>query len=784
MRRLRNNTHIAAAVLLATVLVGCSITSGVPEGDKLYTGVDKITYSNYEKNDHFVLTQEEVEAALSCPPNGSLFGSSKYRNLIQLRLRLWNHYSQKDTKFAKWMTKSFGKAPVLMSNVNPELRASVAESALKVHGYFRGDVTSHEVETKNPKTGKVEYDVNMGHLFTVDTLEYEKFPAEAQALIDSTMSEALVSNDVPFDVSTLDAERTRISTLFRNNGYYYYQPHYASYLADTLAVPGKVQMKLQLADSLPDIALRKWYIGKLDVYLKKTFMEQADNMTGRRINVHFKGKRPPIRNRVILKDMKLRPGRLYNYTDYLESVNKLSSNGIFSMVDFRFTPRDSSATCDSLDLVVNCVFDKPYDFYVESNLKGKTTGFLGPQLVLGLTKRNAFRGGENLDVNLHGSYEWQTGHAFDDSETGLNSYEYGFDVSLDFPRLVLPWSLNDQRRRNRSGNRNRLRNRNLATPSTVLKLSRNVVNRSGYFKRHILSGELTYRYQFHRNWMHQFTPLSVEYNYLKNGSDKFYDLLLQHPYLLATMADLFITKMKYTLSYSSPANHRNSIFWQVSVSEAGNLVSLGNMICGNSWSEKEKRMFKNPYAQFLKIETELTKKWNLDERTQLVGHLNAGCAWSYGNSAAVPYTESFWVGGANSIRAFSVRSLGPGRYHSTDKRWRFVEEVGDIKLQANLEYRKRLFGNLQGALFLDAGNVWNQSDYLDVPEGKFKFNSFLKQCALGTGVGLRYDLEFFVVRLDWGIAIHAPYDTGKSGYYNIPSFADGQSIHFAIGYPF
>ncbi len=788
---------ILAGFLTMMILAACSTTSGVPEGDRMYTGIDKITYSNYEKNDHFYSTQEEVEAALNCPPNGSLFGSSKYRWPYPPSLWIWNKYSQKETKFAEWMTKSFGKAPVLMSNVNPELRASVAQSALNVHGYFRGKVDAYEVDGRNPKKGKVGYQVDMGHLFTIDSVSYERFDAESKSLIDSTMGSTYLSKDVPFDVSTLDAERNRISQLLRDNGRFYYQPGYASYLADTFAVPGKVQVKLQLADSLPDRVMRKWYLGKVEVNLRKTRREELTNTMAeyakvrreqreakgskaatsrarrtnrrnqRRMEVNFRGRKPPLRMSVLSRDMKLRPGQVYSYSDYIESANKLSSNGLFSTVDFNFTPRDSSATCDTLDLSVNCVFDKPYDFYVETNLKGKTTGFLGPQLIVGLTKRNAFHGGENLDINLHGSYEWQTGHAFDGSSNEVNSYDYGGDVSLDYPRIVLPW---------------RVRRRFYTTPSTSFKVSSDIVNRSGYFKRHIVSGEVTYRFQLKPQWSHQFTPLSIEYNYLKRGTEQFFDLIIEHPYLMTIMLDQFIPKMKYTLTYSSPARSRNPVFWQTSISESGNLVSLAYMAFGKSWGEQNKELLKNPYAQFLKIETDFTKSWSFGDDSKLVGHLSAGYAWSYGNSSGIPYTEQFWVGGANSVRAFTVRSIGPGKYRSEERQWRFLEQVGDMKFQANLEFRPRLFGNLYGAVFLDAGNVWSSDDYLE--NSKFHMSTLLDDLALGTGIGLRYDLDYFVIRFDWGIGIHAPYDTGKSRYYNIRSFHDGQSFHFAIGYPF
>ena len=777
--------HISILCIWGMALAACSTVSGVPEGDKLYTGIKKIEMVNYEKGEHFDLTKEEVAAALDCPPNGSLFGSSYYRSPFQWRLWAWNTYHDKDTKFAKWMTKSFGKAPVLMSTVNSELRASVAQSTLGAHGYFRGNVDSYEVPSKNPKKAKVGYRVDYGHLFTIDSLQYVNFPAEARQMIDSTSYDTYIGPDEPFDVSTLDNERKRISSLFRNNGYFYYQPGYASFLADTIAVPGKVQLKLQLADSLPDKALRKWYVGRVNVNFRKTYMEQLTQSTvGRRITINYNGSKPPLRTRVLMNDLKVRPGRIFNYSEYQESASKLNSNGLFSMVDFKFTPRDSSEFCDTLDLDLNCVFDKPYDFYVESNIKGKTTGFLGPQLIVGFTKRNAFRGGEKLDINLHGSYEWQTGHSFEGTSSEMNSYEYGGDVSLEFPRLVLPWKFNDSRRPNQAANGvRRRRTRYFSTPTTTLKISRNIVRRSGFFKRHILSGELTYKIQKNAYWSHQYTPLSVEYNYLKSGTEKFYDLLNTHPYLMATMLDQFIPKMKYTISYTNSSRSRNPVYWQASVSESGNLLSLGYVASGKSWDEKGKEMFKNAYAQFLKIETDFTKTWKMSDHSQLVAHLSAGYSWAYGNSDYMPYTESFWVGGANSIRAFTVRSIGPGKFHSADKKWRFIEEVGDMKLQLNLEYRPRLFGNLYGALFIDAGNVWNAKDGEGI-DGGFESSQFLNQIALGTGVGLRYDLSFFIVRLDWGIGIHAPYDTGKSGYYNIPSFSDGQSLHFAIGYPF
>ena len=217
------------------------------------------------------------------------------------------------------------------------------------------------------------------------------------------------------------------------------------------------------------------------------------------------------------------------------------------------------------------------------------------------------------------------------------------------------------------------------------------------------------------------------------------------------------------------------------------------MVQGNRWSDTDKTLFKNPYAQFLRLETDLTKTWQLSNTSQLVGHVNAGVIRCFGNTEVdgSPFSERFYAGGANSIRAFTVRSIGPGAFNgaidgmgSFQRQFSYILQNGDLKLIANLEYRTRLFGNLGGALFLDAGNVWQWQDPEWTTDWKLRLNSVFDQIAVGTGVGLRYDLGFLVIRIDWGLALHMPYETSRSGYFNVDSFRDAQALHFAIGYPF
>lgn len=753
-------------LLLAVLLVGsCSSTSSVPEGDQLYIGLKPIEYKEYEKNDHFYTVQEEVEAALATAPNGAFFGSS-YHRTIPYKLWIWNNFSNSETKLGKWIAKTFGSAPVLMSWVNPELRTSVAQSVLRNHGYLGGTVSYMVEQQKNPKKAKIAYTVNMNELSTVDTLEYVNFPSLSDSLIRLHVDEARIKPGDPFDVSALDAERSRLSTLFRNNGFYYYQPSYASYLADTLAVPGKVHLRLQLADNIPAAANHKWYIGKMNVNIMKQSMEQLrDTFTYRRLTLAFNGRKPPIRARLLLRHLRLLPKQQFSYDAYMESADRLSNSGQYSSVQFAFTPQDTTALCDTLDMTVSCVLNKPYEAYVETNYSNKINGRTGPEIVVGFKKKNAFRGGEVIDLNLHGAYEWQTNGQGSD----YNSYEYGTDLSVSFPRMIVPF-LKPYRYYN--------------TPTTTVRASTNVVNRPGYFKMHTASGDWTYKWQPTDRKKHEFSPLTIKYQHLTYATHKFDSIMYANPYLYATMQDIFIPKMIYSFTYTSPKKYRNPIYWNITASEAGNILSLGYMAAGKKWGDEGKEMFKNAYAQFFKIESDFTKTWATGLKSQLVGHINVGLVYSYGNMKATPYSEQFYVGGANSIRAFPVRSVGPGSYYTDVARLSYLDQTGDMKFLANLEYRFNLFGNLYGAAFLDAGNVWGLKDDGYRSGARFKLKNIAKEMALGTGVGVRYDLEFLILRLDWGVGLHMPYDTGKGGYYNIRRFKDSHSLHLAVGYPF
>lgn len=768
--------YITAFLLLTYVLASCSSTSGLEPDEQLYTGLKKIKYTNYKSCQHFSQTQEEIEAALATAPNGALFGSSYYRTPFPYGLWIWNACKGKDDAISKWLNSSFGKAPVIMQDVNPELRSSVAQTVLQNKGYFRGKVDYDIIEGKpskakndtisRPRTAKIAYKVDLGTLFTLDSIEYIRFPETNYNLIKS--SESLLHNGDPFDIGTLDEERNRLYNLFRDNGYFFYDKSYTSYLADTTSVSNKVQIRLQLTDSLPEEAYRKYYIGKTSVNIANTYGEKLnDSVSHRRFTMRFNGKKPKVRPRVIFNNVKLRNRQLFSQTNYQESVNNLISTGIFSNIDFRFTPREET---DTLDMLISTILEKPYDITLEANYKGKTTGRMGPGVSLGFAKRNAFRGGEVLSLNLAANYEIQTGS---NMSTNMNSYEFSGDITLEMPRLALPLI-------------KKYRRRWYTTPTTIVRGAAETINRAGFFRRNILSAELNYTFQPTRQIRHQWSPLIFEYDYMASTSEEFQELLANNYFMQASMQDRFIPKMRYTFTYTSAETLCNPIYFSMTVSESANIISLARMTIGKPWNEKNKPLFHNTYSQFLKFEAEWKKTWQLTEYDYFIAHVAAGLIWSYGNSDTAPYSERFYVGGANSLRAFNIRTIGPASYHTDDRSLAYISQTGDTKLVINLEWRPRLFGSLYGAIFADAGNIWTLKDLAShySSNTKFKPGRLVKDIALNIGAGLRYDLDYFVLRLDWGVALHTPYDTGRNGYFNTKHFRDSQCLNFAIGYPF
>lgn len=761
-------------ILTLLIICSCSTTRLIEDGEQLYTGTKRIHFEGQKEFASGEIGETaitEVEAALAATPNASIAGSSKYKG-IPFGLWWYNAFGNSKGKVGEWFFRNFATTPVLISKVNPELRSHVATNVLSYYGYFNGKVTPTIItDKKNPKKAAVEYNVTLHRPYILGNIEYRGFSGNADSIITASSRSSLLKSGEQFSVKNLSGERERINTLLRNNGYYYSQTGYIEILADTINRPGEVDLRLQPIKGLSANVKRPYRIGHLYLRVndnKSRYGAATDTLTRGNVSYIFTGDKQPVRRGAILRNIFLRHGELYSQQEQQRSLQQLSKMNIFGSVNFNFTPRPES---DSLDMFVTAQLDKPYNFTFELNATSKSNSQIGPGSKVTLSRNNIFRGGEILKLSLQGSYEWQTDGSVKGRQAVINSWEIGSDVSLTFPRLFFPV----------------IHRRYLRFPATTaLRLYGSQMNRSGFFKMVHVGGDVEYKIYTKNTTTHTVTPFRLTYDMLQRTTAKFDSIAASNRSIANSFRNQFIPAMQYTFTYdNTPTPHRNKTWLEVSATSSGNVTSLLFAAFGEKWNKKDKNLFKNPYAQFVKLTAEIRQLYRINAKNHIATRFMAGVIKSYGNSDYAPYSEQFYIGGANSLRAFTVRSIGPGSYHpDKETRYSYLDETGTLKFEANIEYRFGIFGDLNGALFVDAGNVWLLEKDDSRPGGEFKLDSFAKQIALNTGAGLRYDLEFMVLRLDFGIALHAPYDTGKSGYYNIPNFGKGFAWHFAIGYPF
>lgn len=774
MKKGRYIYHIGSLLLsfLLAFLISCSTTKNLPENEVLYTGIKKIEVENQDITPEGEEALSEVEAALSYPPNNALLGSSSIRIPFPFGLWVYNAFVNKKGKIGQWIFKKLASKPIYINTVNPEVRTKVAYNLLREYGYFNG-ATSYQIDPdpKNPKKAKITYKVEMNQPYTYDSIAYVRLRHRVDTLIQKNIGGRLLNIGDNFNVTKLEAERQRISSLLRNNGYYYFRPDFITYQADTLLNPGKVALRISTKPGLPRTVLRPWKIGDISVYLNGFDYEMpTDSIHYKDLTIYYEGKLR-VRPKVLYNRIKFRPGEFYSQQQQEKTQTGFSRLGVFRYSEMQYTPKDTSRRCDTLNLKINTVYDLPLDGELELNVTSKSNGQLGPGAIFSVTKRNVFGGGETFNVRLRGSYEWQTGsHVVGNSST-INSWELGVNTTLTFPQVLFPKLVKGDTK---------------YPSSTSFRIYIDQLNRAKFFKMLAFGGSASYDFQPSATSQHSVTPFKLTYSLLQRTTAEFDSIINVNRALGLSLENQFIPAMGYTYTYDdSPiTSKRNHIWWQTSITQAGNIIGGIYALTGSKFNEKNKTLFGNKFAQFVKLTSEIRYNYYLGHKQHLVGRLMAGAAYSYGNSDITPYGEQFYIGGANSIRAFTVRTLGPGSYHPNNTQYGYLDQTGDLKFEANLEYRFPILGDLHGAVFLDSGNIWLIREDENRPGGQFELKDFFKDLALGTGVGIRYDLTFIVLRLDLGIGIHVPYETGKKGYYNIPKFKDGLGLHFAIGYPF
>lgn len=764
--------HIAIlSIVLAIAVASCSTTRRIPEGEYLYNGLDmKINTPDKEKFPGDV--RSDLIKSVNVEPNNALPLITPYKRYpFPLGLWVYNNWNDSAKGLKGWLYKKLVAEPVLVSDVKPETRLKMLKTILDNNGYFGASVDYKLKEHRNPKIADIDYTINAGQPYLIDSVIYfnEKKPGIYNFIDSIAHKSTYLVKGERFCVDSLSAERVRITNAMRNRGYYYFKPEYIEFLADSLINPGSIALKLSLADNIPDIALLKFKTGAIHTTILRQNQKVAgtpDTMnTSKGELVVFRPAR--LRPNLIPSCITFREGRTFSVRNMDRTQQRLSRLGIFGNIQIQPVPVDTTADNATLDVYITCQFERPMEATVEANVTSKSNSYLGPGLILGLTNNNVFGGAERLSVQLSGSYEWQTGK---NAGSVFNSYEFGLNASLAFPRLLAPTFIHRTQR---------------DLNWTTVTLGASVLNRPHYFQMAQFSAGIDYEWNYNSRVTNQFTPFKLTFTKLLKTTADFDSIMMENPAVALSFESQFIPEMSYTYNYDKWLEREriNGFNFSATVKEAGNIFWALWRMCG---VQGRKTLFGMPFSQFIKGQVQLVYNRRLVRGSDqwLVSRVLIGAEHAYGNSNTVPYSEQFYIGGANSIRAFTVRSIGPGSYRAPKTlKNGYFDQTGTFKFEMNAEYRFPIVSVLHGAAFVDAGNIWLLKRDEQRPGGLLEGRTFLRDIALGTGVGLRVDIGMMVIRGDLGYGLHAPYDTGSPGYFNIP-FKKAFAFHLAIGYPF
>lgn len=763
---------LVVALVAVVILNGCSTTKRLGEGETLYTGVSKFKVNGYENEKVPGEIVSQLKQVINVKPNNPMPLMSPYvRTPFPIGLWVYNNWSDSCTGLKKWLYDRLVKQPVLISDVRPELRVQMMKSILDNNGYF-GSTANYEIkyDKHNEKKARINYNVNVSKGYVFDSIIYLNNDSSViHHFIDSlARKSAYLVRGERFSVDSLEAERVRIANNLRNRGYYYFRPEYIEFLADSLMTPQEIALKMTLAANTPDIALKCFKTGNVTTTILRNSRRNPgtpDTLdTDRGDLIVMRPMR--LRKNMVPSCITFRRGRTFSVRSMDQTQTRLSRLGIFNNITIQPVPVDT-ADNPTLDVAITCQIDRPLEAWLEVNATSKSNSYIGPGLIFGITNHNLFGGAERFSVQVNADYEWQTGR---NKSSIFNSYEFGLSSSLAFPRLLVP---NFVKRSNRDIN------------WTTISLGASLLNRPKYFKMAQFNTGLSYEWRHSRHVLNSFTPFKLTYTKLISTTPDFDSVMNVNPAIALSFENQFIPQMSYVYTYDRffERERINGINVQAQVTQAGNLFWSIWEACG---VKGPKRLFGTPFSQFVKGQLQVVYNRRLfrGEDQWLVSRILIGAEHAYGNSSQVPYSEQFYIGGANSIRAFTVRSIGPGSFYSPlGKEKGYFDQTGTFKFEANVEYRFPIVSILHGAVFLDAGNIWLLKKDEQRPGGLLQGKTFLREIALGTGVGLRVDLGMIVVRGDLGYGLHTPYSNGTPHYFNI-AFKNAFAFHLAIGYPF
>lgn len=694
-------------------------------------------------------------------PNSRVFG------LFRLPLRIYSLLGGKEGKM--------GEAPVIYDSIYAKETVRDMRNLLVNSGYLNADV-DYNATTSRGKKIDVEYILRPGKPFVVETIETQIEDPTIASIIKNSNSRPLLEEGMKLDVIALDNERTRIVEMLQKQGYYRFDKSFITFQADTVANSKKVKLTMFIDGE----SHTQYEIGDVTYVLTDNPNYSLDNYKDYKVqesegfNILYNAdiKRPELKDEALLSHSFLRKGMLYNtdsITKTYSTLSKLSFNQYSNIV---FEVEE-----DNKELATTVFFVKRPKRSFRLEAEGTNTeGDFGAAASVSITNRNLFRGSEQFSLKFRGAYEAITSLGY----TGNRYIEYGVEANLDFPSLIVPLIPIDFQRKSQA--------------TTQFSLESNVQSRPE-FKKILFTTKWSYLWA--PNWRQSHRIDLADWNYLtvpwidpKFKTEYLDPITGQHSILRYNYEDLLITKVGYQFALT---NARTNAVIPLQYSFRFNLETSGNMLYAASKllessknQEGQYEFLDIAFAQYVKNDMSYTLNWRINQSNNLLFHIESGIALPYLNSNSVPFEKRYFAGGANSVRGWSVRELGPGAYVRNDQRIDYIKQSGDIKLGASIEYRSHLFWKFNAALFVDAGNIWTIKEYEDQPGGQFLFNEFYKQIAVSYGAGLRLDANFLVVRLDMGVkAINPNYTSGKDKYPILnPNLKRDLAFHFAVGYPF
>ncbi|HEX6223092.1 MAG TPA: BamA/TamA family outer membrane protein [Chryseolinea sp.] len=780
----------ASLLIVALLLNGCTGAKFLKGNETFYTGAEIKFDTQGKRVGRKKILKEELQEYIQPKPNKKFLG---------MRPGVWFYYIAGTPKKEKgglrnFIKKKLGKPPVLFSDATPDKTAKNLNGQLNNEGYFQSKV-SFETKTKRKET-KVIYNVILPRPFRLDTIRYPRPRDSVYASIITSLKEtSLLKEKQRFDLERMQAEQARIEKELENRGFYYFDDRYLIFEADSTVGKRKVHLALKLEKGIPRKARRIYRINDVNIYSSHTLAldsTQKSSFTkvvnGYNIIDTANNFRPEVLTRLI----NLKKGDIYRRSDQELTLSHLMGLGTFKFVNIKFSEADQDSFL--LDADIHLTPLKKKSLRTEVQMTSKSNNFVGPGVSFTFTNRNFLRGGEMFQLRLNASYEVQISSQTEGEP--LNAIEVGLESSLTVPRFITPFNINYSNSR--------------YVPKTIFRAGINVQNRVGYYRLNSFSVGYGYNWMETASKAHELYPLDISYVKTDKTSKAFEEELAKNPVLANSFQDQFIvgTRYSYTVNtqltettlqkFEDRKYRTHNFYFNGTADVAGNFLYLLQDIFGKT-GQGQPELLNSPYSPYVMGSIDVRHYLTFDPRNKLASRIIIGAGYPWKAQTTLPYVKQFSIGGSNSIRAFPARSIGPGTYYVREENpdsVQFIDQRADLKLEGSIEYRFDITQKIfKGAVFLDGGNIWllrqvspDSAGYRD--GGSFQLKTFMNQLAVGTGLGLRLDFSFFVLRLDTAFPLRKPWlvedpwviddiDFGSSTWRK-----ENLIFNIAIGYPF